>query len=742
MSATRSITLALAMAVLLGGCGGCGDDPAAGPDAMLPDPDAAVPTFSDCSADDESFVRNAYLSVLGQRPRSQAEVNVYVDIMKQVRAMADATDPDAGASAHADAPDPRAVVVETMARNPAFLDRWSNVMMDALRVPRIEDQSADSCYGFGKRSTVDDGSLARFVRDNPGSAGTDDGNGRFTMFDLLRSALVLDDVSPIYRAHLYVLVSRPIPAANVPPVQAELARREDFGLVFDSAYLGRDIVCLGCHNSEDAITYHPDPALNRHWQVPGLFEKSIYGDSYGIDPDVAHAPFRYDEFVADIFNGEDGQIQPWGWDSDCGGFNPSGLSADPAGIEGLFGSLSGQRLTVMELEAALDRGFKSLAANGLVRGADNEIADKDAAFAYLVSKSIVLAVWTEIMGSSLVIANYFPRNEASRDLLQTLTDNFITNKFSLRKLIADITMSSYYNRKGPNAGCGTGPYNMPAVFDPWVITDPDPDRHLNGPGDGATALSGRTLMQSAYNALEWEKPRFQTFPEQPNEVFVCQDVFNLSCSQMNSFCQSQGSCCVAYDYVCANPIEPGDITPRDERNFQRGIGVFLKNGERGFRGLDFQARLVWENRFGACNKPSGTDYIDTILGSVTAATTLREVVEVVKDKLIGQTAISTTAGDSGTSEAAAIEAMFGVTLDSPANGVSDLEASTRLFCGALLSSPQFLMTGLETVPGGDVPSLTPTDYQYSNICSGVSTAGLSHDLSISCSGDTLSVTAP
>src|SRR5690606_14192913 len=119
----------------------------------------------------------------------------------QLRALAAGDDADAGVAAHADVPDPRAVVTQTLARQPQFVDRWASLLMDFLRVPRIEDQSADSCYGFPLRS-VDDGALARHVRDNASSS-SGDGNGQFSMLDLLRSALVLDDVSPVYRAHLY-----------------------------------------------------------------------------------------------------------------------------------------------------------------------------------------------------------------------------------------------------------------------------------------------------------------------------------------------------------------------------------------------------------------------------------------------------------------------------------------------------------------------------------------------------------
>ena len=48
----------------------------------------------------------------------------------------------------------------------------------------------------------------------------------------------------------------------------------------------------------------------------------------------------------------------------------------------------------------------------------------------------------------------------------------------------------------------------------------------------------------------------------------------------------------------------GGVSPTIEVPFERGVGMFLRNSERGFRGLDFQARLVWENHYGACARPA------------------------------------------------------------------------------------------------------------------------------------------
>jgi hypothetical protein len=714
----RALAVILASLVFGSGCSGCSGDDAPLGDAGVADaaPDARPPGYLGCADTDQAFVRNAYLAVLGQRPLGQAEVDVYVDVMTEIRAL---DDPEI---------DPYEVVVRTLAEHPSYVERWSEHLMDAMRVPRIEDQSMESCYGRTERE-LDDGSLAAHVRDNPGTA-SGDGGGRFTMRDLLRSALILDDVSPVYRGHLYALVNRAIPAANVPRVQRELARREDFGLVFDSAYLNRDIVCLGCHNSEGSITYHPDPELNRHWSLPGLFEKALYGDSIGIAVERAHAPFRYDGFVADVFD-DNGYSRPWDWTESCGGFFPNNLPADPAGVDGKFGDLTGDRLTVYDLEASLERGVATITTSGLEIADDGTIADADAAFAYMVAASVVESVWKEVIGSPLTIANYFPRNEAQRDLLHELTDAFVASRFSLATLLVEITRTPYFNRQAPENGCGE-PYDMPAVYDPWVISNDDPALRLNGPGDSVTALSGRTLLHSAYAALEWPAPRFQRFPELPPEVQICQQ-FGLSCAQMQSACQNQGYCCVAHDLLCANPPGPGEPSARDEQTFQRGVGAFLKNGERGFRGLDFQARLVWEDRFGTCAKPGDLDdFVDEILALADSrGGTVGDVAAALKDRLVGEP-------DIAGAEAAAIETLLGAGLDDPASEVTDLEDGARRFCGVLLSSPQFLLGGI-AARGGEVPALTPDDAAYDAVCAAIAARGLP-GLSLTCEAGSVTVT--
>jgi hypothetical protein len=703
--------IAAVMAAALGACGGDDDgvdiDGGPGADAAPPDAEDLVET---CRAEDDAFVRNAFVALLGRRPLGQAEVNVYVDMLDQLEEL----DPGKEGTLAA-----RRAVLDAIMDDPAFLERWTQYFIDALRVARIEDQEMRSCYGVTDRNP-DTGELAAYVRDNAATA-FGDGGGDFTMRDLLESALVLDDLSPVYRAHVFALVSRPIPAANVPRVEAELARREDFGNVFMSAYLNRDMVCLGCHNSEGSVTYSEDPAANRHWALPGLVEKALYGDSFGIATERAHAMFRYDGFVASGFFGDEGDDLPWSWSLDCGSFFRSGLEPDPADVDAKFADITGQVVTVYDLEAALKSGYDTVRANGLSIGSDGEIADPNVALAYMTAATVSEGVWREVIGTPLTIANYFPRNQAARDMLQRLTTTYIDSEFSLRAVLTEILLSEYFNRLPPEAGCGDAPYSMPNIYDPWTLTDPDVERRLNGSGDSVSALSARVLLRAAYAALEWEAPGFEEWPRYSS----CAE---YSCGQMNSFCTDEGSCCSSYQALCVSINEPWGP---EEAAFQRGVGVFHKNAERGFRGLDFQARLLWEDRFGVCSKfRADADFVDALQADATAAgATVEELVVAMKDRIVGDASAVDDAA-----ERAALEAVFGVGLDTAVTSVTDLDAKTRAVCGVLMSSPQFLLGGFAP-DSAAVPSLTPAGASYDTACAEVAARGVAgHTLTCDGSG--------
>src|SRR4029079_12346980 len=215
-------------------------------------------------------------------------------------------------AAEAQGLDPREGIARTLVRQPGVVDRWVDQIADGLAVQRVDIQGQSLCWGPAMRGDAPDGALATAVRDQPAS-GTGDGS-QFSMRDLARSSVALDDLTPMLRGQIFAMMDLPIPAANVPAVEGQLARRRDFRATVDSPYLHRDIVCLGCHNSEGSVTDSDDPALDRHWPVPGNPERAVYGARTGPALDRAHGAFRVDGFV------DDGTTRPWGWDSQCGSF--------------------------------------------------------------------------------------------------------------------------------------------------------------------------------------------------------------------------------------------------------------------------------------------------------------------------------------------------------------------------------------------------------------------------------------
>lgn len=673
------------------------DPPDAQPDAP-PDPPDPVHAWTNCQASDQAWVRRAMIALAGRRAWGQAEVNLYTDLITGIRQI----DPDPQPNdANAETLSPaRKAAAEIIMQDVAYRLRWTDFFQDALQVVRVETKSFESCYGAPDAGMSDGGELARWVRDND-PAMTNPPIGAFTMRELLSSALAADDLSPVYRAHLFALVSRPYEAANVGPLELERARRQNFGSVFERAYLHRDRVCLNCHNSEFSVTFHADPTLNRHWPIPGKFEESLYGSSNAMHPPDEAATKGSDELralsmlrfdgVADPDNG----LSPYGWDGDsCGKFREP-TDDDPLGVDTYFASIRssplepnrGVRASVWDLERALHRGVDQLAKFGLRRLPGDVLADSDDGFAYLVAQNIVDQVWGEVMGQRLTIANYFPRTSMQRDVLQRLTDHFVAEHFSLRVLLLDILAHPLFNLKAPDEGCGLSAYEVPRVLNPWSDAELDANERNNSPGDGVFALSPRLLRRNLHRTLGW--PEYPEYPEMGLE-----------------------------------------------EEFQRSIGFFLKEGEPGFRGLDFQGRLSWEAQYGGCKFPSFNDYIKQVVnfGKTKPGTTLGDVLVAVKDHLIGEPIIETT------QEKPLISSLVTGNFDDKKSDFWDLQA--RIYCGVLVSSPQFMLGGMVPRDAQEIPTLTLPAYSYGTLCTNlVANAKLNQTpYTISCGPSAITVT--
>jgi hypothetical protein len=321
------------------------------------------------------------------------------------------------------------------------------------------------------------------------------------------------------------------------------------------------------------------------------------------------------------------------------------------------------------------------------------------------------------MGYSLTLVHGFPRNAAQRDILLELTSHFIVEGWSLRTLLTDIVTHPLWNQAAPDAGCGDNPYLYPPVFDPWVIAEEDPLLRGNSMGDALHRAPARVLLRMASEALSWAPPA--AFPSIVDE------------------------------------------------ELHKAVGVFVKDAEPGFSGVDFQGMLAWEARFGACGEapavplvddpdatcqgrcgelaPAGcycnsdcVDYGDccadyapacapvaplfdwvAALAAVVQARaaaepesppTVREVAVALKDRLVTEPRVLPD-------EEPLVAALFGVpSLDVPVTGVPGWEGRARLLCGALLQSPQFWLVGLAPEDQPDAPSLVVGAATYLDHC--------------------------
>lgn len=646
--------------------------------APPPPPHTAKHEWTECQASDQAWVRRAIVALAGRKPWGQGEVKALTDTIAAIR-QADLEETGQFGDLGGVLPptgeklvNARKIAARIIMREDAFRQRWADFFMDALRVVRIETKSLEECYGSPNSTSFDGGTLAAWVRDNTATT-TNPPTPGFTMNELLDSAIELDDISPVYRAHLFAMMSRPYDAANVGPLELERARRQNFGAVFERAYIHRDRVCLVCHNSEYAVTFDADPAKNRHWQIPGLFEQALYGSSSAQHPPDEQETKGTDELRAVSMLRYGGVASsngtaPYGWNGNaCGRFRVP-TEDDPLGVDTYFGSIRstpdkpnlGRRASVWDLERSLARGVTLLAEHGLTRLPGDVLADPDEAFAYLVAQNIVDQVWAEVMGNRLTIANYFPRTQMQRDILQELTDHFVASHFSLKTLLLDILSHPLFNLKAPEEGCGVSAYEVPLILNPWSSAENDATLRNNSPGDSVFALSSRPLRRSLHRAMEWPE-----YPEYPGG---------------------------------------------NEQVFQVATGFFLKDGEPGFRGLDFQGRLSWEANYGACKPQGASDFVTKLVGvaQATPGTTLGDVIIALKDRLVGEPWIENT------KEKPLIADLVGSNLDD--KSLAFLDVRVRAYCGVLVSSPQFMLGGMVPADTNAMPKLSLPGTSYDAMC--------------------------
>lgn len=691
-------------------------------------------------AGDEAFVRRLVDVMWGRGPHSIREVAVLVEIAQQTS---------------------RGELVRSMAKSPEYVQRWGPWLRDELGVARLGNQSNERCYGS---AGVDVGpELAQHVRGNAATGAkyaTD-----WTMGELVNSALVLDDLSVVFRAHLFAHLFHDY---RTPDAAAARSARQARAEAFMGNYLNRRMECMVCHNSEWSITGSNDPALDRTWEIPGHFEKAVFGKSGGRAIEDLRPFFRRRGVLAGMRYENDpgmgdpeaewakGQ-SPWGMSDVCGRF----FAGDDVWDDDLedAGFLIGDRskqASVWDLESALHTGFDTLRAGLFVQ--PDQSVDGPTALAWLVSVNVADLVWREAMGSRLTIANYFPRERAQRDLLLELTVAFAGQGYSLVSLLEAITTGPYFNRPAPADGLES-PSPLAPVLNPWVPDGLAPEERFNSVGDGVHRRPARTLLRHMQSALEWP----------PTREF------------------------------------PLHFLHRDAR-LMRQVGTYLKDGDPGFRGLSFQSMLAWEDAFGHCSlqqsadtcaleEPLTADYltdegrcwlcslhawscgsqptccaldwdlnctdeclamsaeltddmlplndgpplVGTWIGRLVEQAqaqdglTLRDAVLALKDRLLADNTLEAD-------EAAALAAVLG--LDSLDVALGD-QAGDQLqrVCGVLASTPDLIMTGVTMPPRlkhAKTGALIPTGSDFQSLCEALGPVLLGPGR-VNCSADSLTI---
>ena len=303
------------------------------------------------AADDEghaTFARKSIKLLLGRPARGADEVEVVADIAKLLG---------------------RDVAVKMLMKDTAFVDTWAENLVDLLQVQReaggglpAQDQT---CWGAPTRANPDP-AIATWVRDH----GPNDGGAppAWNMSDLLRSAIAIDDLSPVYRAFLFTLSMRRQGSNNTSEVTARFMR----------TYLNRDLTCLRCHNPTFSASNKTDAGGNivwqRTWTIPGHPEKALFGNYF----DAATALNGLRKVMrGDVRKPAPGPvgIRPWGMAASCvkdsiDGDPPNSSPATHDGFQTLagtnpgadFGSISGAAgpASLFELEAAFRTGVDDL----------------------------------------------------------------------------------------------------------------------------------------------------------------------------------------------------------------------------------------------------------------------------------------------------------------------------------------------------------------------------------------------
>ncbi|MEZ4385609.1 MAG: hypothetical protein R3A79_30100 [Nannocystaceae bacterium] len=608
------------------------------------------PLASPCPGSDEAFVFRALRLIEGRRPRGVAELRVLADLVADLDA--------AGLPG-------RELVARGLTRGDRYREAWTGGLLDLLRVPRLGATADRGCYAR-PGPLADTATLAGWIRvHDPADAPPAQLSG-WTMADLLGSALALDDLSPLLRAHLLVRGARPVGGNNVAPADLERARRVFVGRGFEAAFLGRRLECVACHDGGGAtVLDSPDPALDRTWPIVQDHERKVYGPPARADEGSAYGAFRF----AGIY---DRGARPWGSSSECPrvALDPAARGDDPlAEGDAYLGGPRPEGASAVELERSLARGFDRLRAGGLA-AADGD--DPEVALAAMIAVHLADAAWREASGRPLTMAHGQPRNPVQRAALRELSERLVASGFSLRELLVAVATHPLLDLAEPTS-CAAP---LPALLDPFAAT--------NDHGDAIRREDPWRLIDAAALAMQW--PALPRWP-------------------------------LPYGWVDAPLVRSLGAFIDESEPGHRSLDVVALLAWEAAVGAGVDPRWL----AGVEPRP---DLVDRLLARAAddPAATVLDLAIAVEDQLLQERSLLDPDPAARAAQRAAVAALLDAPLDAPVAAALEadadaLEAGLRRFAGALLQTPQFVLAGLPPADAdGPLPRLLLAEATPAALC--------------------------
>ncbi len=704
---------------------------------------ALLPACAGEDAGNTAFVQRAIPAVLGRKAKGAYEIQALVNI---------ADDPALG----------REAVLDVLFAQPEYVDYWSMVLTDALRVRRSgnELEQNELCWSEGLLGDGDLPALAAHLQD---AYIYEDFSSPWNMNDAVRAAITFDDLSVAWRAYLPAL-TWPMESGDKGKVSAQ----------FMEIYLGRDLGCISCHSSSygatDDLSAAGGNSWDRHETTGWAIEASLFR---GPDvPEFATGGSSEVDYLA-------GEVV---FQASCDGCHGADGTLPVNAVKTLATRVP--VLTDDQIEAAVRTGPGAMTAFDDASISDAELAElivylryefgnPEGLNQYFEYKTVdgveetdgpVIAPWgisaecsngletqspdnagaavfAGIEGSTPDIGGLSHRMREGLDALPTelaampvavdavdlpLVDGGVAYAFQLAETVGDAIAREVTGvRPGLDHGFSRNPAQREArdeIVAALVVADAGQPVRLSLESalraglleDGANAQAPASSLLDAYPTPMGLNPWAERDPASVGPVEPGEDANSLG-DAVNRY--SIPSLLMSTSEALLR--ESANLWPSDtwySGGFVKDIGGYRSDKLEGRDAWDMQSLLYWEAHPGTCEDltpadllPEDLDWID-LLVSESVGYTLEDAFGAMRDRLLSDPRFAT--GEEDAIESLATE-VFGVavnlgsvTIPNNATKLARLETGLRAYCGALITSPQFTLRALPLVT--DDPLTLPT----------------------------------